>query len=169
MIEWKQLHIDSYGYIEVSSEGVIKNKKGKILFKRIDKNGYERVRVHYKRSDNRNKCIDMFVHRLVAQCFIKTDKNIKELQVNHKDGNKKNNHYLNLEWVTNKGNIEHAIKTGLSKVKGEDNSNSKLSKEDVESIRHIWKTKNISRADLARMFNISWTMVNNIVKYRNWI
>ena len=55
------------------------------------------------------------IHRLVALAFIP---NIdSKPQVNHKDGDKKNNNVNNLEWCTNSENQQHAVKNGLKRIK----------------------------------------------------
>lgn len=51
------------------------------------------------------------VHGLVCLTFHDNLEN-KPI-VNHKDGNKLNNFYLNLEWATHKENTRHAFDTGL--------------------------------------------------------
>jgi hypothetical protein len=58
------------------------------------------------------------VHRLVAEAFIqKVD---GKTYINHKDGNKLNNCVDNLEWCTQKENVNHAIKTGLTSSQKDD-------------------------------------------------
>lgn len=61
------------------------------------------------------KCKKYFVHRLVALLFISNNKSNEKIMVNHKDGNKTNNHFSNLEWVTPSENNIHAVKNGLAK------------------------------------------------------
>lgn len=69
---------------------------------------------------------DKLVHRLVAEAFIPNPEN--KATVNHKDGNRLNNHVDNLEWMTQKENVQHAVKNDLrGDVSGEKNPMSKLS------------------------------------------
>lgn len=74
---------------------------------RIARNGYMRV---YMRNTINNKRYDRYVHRLVAEYYIENP-NSKNV-VNHLDSNRSNNHFENLEWVTTKENIEHAMNKG---------------------------------------------------------
>ncbi len=114
------------GAFEVSNKGRICSNlrtKGHKLKPTADNKGYLRVRVTYKRVKYTLK-----VHREVAKAFIDNKKNLP--QVNHIDGNKKNNHVENLEWVTNKENANHALNTGLwdSVIAGAKRHNNQIKK-----------------------------------------
>ncbi len=61
------------------------------------------------------------VHRLVAFAWLPEPPTAKHVWINHKDGNKANNHASNLEWSTISQNIRHAVATGLKATpKGKD-------------------------------------------------
>lgn len=51
------------------------------------------------------------VHREIAKALIPNPLNLSD--VNHKDGNKLNNHPSNLEWMSRSENLYHALRTGL--------------------------------------------------------
>lgn len=103
------------------------------------------------------------VHRLVAQAFIKAIDG-KDM-VNHKDGNKLNNHVDNLEWCTSQENDKHAKDYGLlNPARGELHPSAKLKAEDVIFIRG----SSLSGAELARKYNVPRSTITKIRKRHSW-
>jgi hypothetical protein len=105
------------------------------------------------------------IHRLVATTFIENTHNLPF--VNHKDGDPTNNFVDNLEWCTAKHNSKHAYDMGMIKIPpqfGANNSNAKLTNNDIVEIRKYYKDVNNS-AMVARKFNINarhaWAICNN--------
>lgn len=62
------------------------------------------------------KRTEFYLHRLVAFAFLQEVEGLD--QINHIDGNKRNNHIKNLEWSNNQLNTIHAYETGLNKTVG---------------------------------------------------
>lgn len=93
------------GHYQVSNMGNIMSYKyssPRIMHPTANSCGYLQVPLH---KDGRKK--RMYVHRLVAMLFVPGFAEDKE--VNHKDYDKTNNTYSNLEWVTKSENHKHII------------------------------------------------------------
>ena len=147
----KTLSLSDYTVTEYGE--IINTSKGKKLKPQPNDKGYLRVSIGGKL---------LFVHRLVAEKYIPNPYG-KE-QVNHKDGNKRNNRADNLEWVTNIENRKHAVEHRLH-LCGEQCSYSKLTMKQVEYIR---SQENPNRTELAKMFNVSRATINDVLSHRTW-
>lgn len=98
---WK----DVFGYEKyymVSNTGKIFSKRRDRLMKtHTDVGGYERLELTKNGIGNK-----FFIHRLVAKAFLPKD-DLRPL-INHIDFDTENNNYTNLEWCTQKENIQHS-------------------------------------------------------------
>lgn len=92
------------GYYLVSDLGNVKRLHSKNNLKAIN-NGYNYLSVSLSINGNVKR---FYIHRLVAMSFIENKENKEE--VNHIDGNRKNNKLSNLEWVTRSENHYHRYK-----------------------------------------------------------
>ncbi len=108
--QWKPFNIpgleDKYF---VSTFGNIKTKAGKLMLTNGLRGGYKSFNIRTKDLTKTFK-----VHQIVAKTFIPNPES--KTCVNHKDGNKLNNHVNNLEWMSVKENNKHAYEIGLNRV-----------------------------------------------------
>ena len=84
---------------------------GKVLRPKTTTRGYLRLTVSVD-----GRVGDQYVHRIVAETYIPNPEG--KPQVNHINGDKRDNRVENLEWCTAKENTAHAIRTGLSNPRG---------------------------------------------------
>lgn len=164
---WKK--INNYeNYYEISNFGNIRSLdryvrdanglrliKGKILTPKNHTSGYYQI-VLSKEGKNKYK----YIHRLVAEHFIE---NYSELLViNHKDGNKINNNLLNLECVTQKQNIHHALKNGFMNISGENHYRAKFNNSEILKIRELYKEGKTLK-ELSILYNSNKPVICRIV------
>jgi hypothetical protein len=101
------------GLYSVTKNGVIYSLPRKTSKKLNIMNPVDNMKAGYLRvvltKDGSSKL--WYIHRLVALAYIPNPENKK--MVNHKNGNKRDNRLVNLEWVTCMENHTHAIEHGL--------------------------------------------------------
>ncbi len=108
------------------------------------------------------------VHKAVAKCFVNNPKPNEYNIINHKDGNKLNNHYTNLEWCSSSMNTRHAFDKGLMVAKrGEECSFSKFSEFTVSRIKVFIRLKMKLRA-ISKIFGCHESHISMIKNGRAW-
>lgn len=159
LVIWKDIE-GFEGIYKISSEGTVvgiprNGTNGGVIKRFKTTNGYEEHEL-FKGGKRYRK----YVHRLIATYFISNPEN--KPFVNHIDGNKLNNNIENLEWVTNKENIEHAAKIGLMRS-GENHPYAKLTDQEVLEIRDLYKHKIYIQRELSEIYGVSRSTMNWIV------
>lgn len=158
---WRSFRDTNY---EVSSEGRVKVKYENHHFKDGKRGYYEREIVGSVHSDGY-----LFVtikgkqypkHRLVAELFI-SNPNDKPF-VNHIDGNKQNNRAENLEWCTQKENIDHSIINGLQGKAVTTNQSKYL--DLIPKVKELYES-GISKRAIAKELGVSHPTVTYLLEY----
>lgn len=158
---WK--NIDGYDHYQVSSFGNVRSlpryvyeiggkrrmKKGIILAQSNTSTGYKKVELVDELGNKKS----YKVHRLVAQAFIPNYED--KPNINHKDTNPHNNNVSNLEWCTQKENVEHSINVG----------NKKYARDFIDHNELIHDYLNgMGTSDIAAKHNTCKTVVYGILK-----
>ena len=161
---WKDVK-DFEGLYQVSNLGNVKRliSKGalceRFIGRSIDRYGYVK-RVLCKQGKNYN----ITEHRLVAYAFIENLEN--KATINHINGIKTDNRVENLEWNTNLENKQHAVKSGLTNLKGINHPKSKLTEEQVLEIREFGFSQ--TRMSLSKKYGVARITISRIIKKENW-
>lgn len=138
MEKWKT--VKGYSMYKVSDKGRVKSIDRYRPWKHHGRNGAMKIKGKMLKAVNTSvgylqvglskngKSKSVHIHRLVAATFLPKPKNAT--QVNHKDGNKKNNNLQNLEWCNSSENGLHSYRALGNKAwhKGKQGKNTPTSK-----------------------------------------
>ena len=94
------------------------------------------------------------------------------MEINHKDGNPRNNKPSNLEIVTHQENVAHAGRVlgvmGKKYQMGEDNASARLTEGQVRTIRRLCAEKQVPQRKIAEMFGVNQGTVSAIHVRKSW-
>jgi hypothetical protein len=151
--------------IIIDKNGKKKRIKGQIIKPQYATNGYLFIRP-CKNGIKSN----FLLHRIVAQMFISNPQNKQE--INHKDFNKTNNVFTNLEWCTHSENHKHLFHKGIRNKyfinnTGSNNGRTRLTEDKVKQIK-ILLLNGKKHKDIAKLYDVSKSVVDQISSGKNW-
>lgn len=142
----------------ISKNGEIWSRQiNRMLKQTLTEHGYFRVALR-----KNGKSLKKHTHQWVMLTFVGP---ANGLDVNHKNSDKLDNRLENLEYITRKENIRHATAAGTNKIRGENNFNAKLNKEQVLDI--LFKDGR-TYFEIAQSYRITGTAVALIKRGENW-
>lgn len=154
------------GLYEISNLGNIRTliqKPPRLLKPAIGTSGYRYVQL-----TKNGKPLPKQIHRLVLEAF--EEKPLGNMEANHKNGIKTDNHLTNLERVTRSQNLIHRIRVlGIIPpvLQGEDSGNARFTEEEVLAIRSSYES-GLSYREIANSIGCSRSAICHIIKRRSW-
>lgn len=129
-----------------------------------NKDGYLYLRLH-----RNGEAKYMTVHRLVALAFVPNEDKENNPVINHKDGNKKNNYYKNLEWCDVQYNTIHSYKLGLQKpIKGSRHGRSKYTENQIHEVCRLLEDGENSIKEISTKTDVSVRTIQSVRARVNW-
>ncbi len=137
-------------------------------------NGYPHIKIKTTetkiyRGYTKHKYKGYYVHKLVAQCFLK---NTDGIYVIHLDYDKENNQVSNLKWVTKREKELHQWKNPrfIEAKKNADPPYSKLTENKVRLIKKMLNNpeRKTRLKMIAKQFGVSTTQLKRIQTGENW-
>ncbi len=158
--EWRE--VPGYPGYRVSSFGRCSGPRKAILKASPRRGGYPQVGLY---KSGKKKCIR--VHVLVALVFLGPKP--EGFECCHLDGDKQNNWWTNLNYVTHSENESHKRLHGTH-IEGERHGGAKLTEDNVKYIleNYRWRDVGFGCAALGRKFNVANSGISRIVHGRIW-
>lgn len=124
--------------------------------------------ISFRSTENIN--VRFFIHKFVAEHFV--DKPTEDCEyIIHKDGNKTNNHFSNLLWMTHRDWIEELKRRGSFKPKQKMERKAKhikMTPAKVALLKRSLLMGKTRKKMLAKRFGITHTQLNRIESGENW-
>lgn len=105
------------------------------------------------------------VHRLVAELFVPNPHGLET--VNHRDFNKLNNAFDNLEWLSLSNNVKDAWAQGRCSI-GSDRSTAVLNEEDVAEIKMLFVDTQLNNQQLGEAYGVSRATISQVRRLDAW-
>lgn len=156
------------GLYEASNQGHVRRIKGfrsretHILTPALNTHGYLSVGLCNNGVSHR-----ITVASIIAKVFIGMRPD--NYDINHKDGNKLNNHVDNLEYITRQENIQHSYASGLQiAVRGYQHGNVSLNPEQMQLILLLLEEKQLTQKEIAAQVLTSEMTISRIKNKKHW-
>ena len=101
----------------------------------------------------------------IRECFVENPDPATKTEVDHKDNNRANPHYKNLQWLSHAENIKKAAANGS--YSGERNSHAILNKYEAIFIKEACRNK-ISRKVLSQAFGVTGYAISDLYREKTW-